>query len=92
MYPKHPAIRLATQGGTSELSNEVLHDLVCQGAAKLQALKVGPGRLSNPGLPKTGDYYTKSRKSSLEPKMSAFFLTANFDSPQFGSPLKYKDL
>ena len=40
-----------------ELSNEVLYILVGQGAAKLQALKVRPRRVSNPGR---GDYYIKS--------------------------------
>ena len=43
---------------TSELSNEVLYILVAQGGAKLEALKVRPGRVSNPGLPKTGDFNT----------------------------------
>ena len=39
-------------------------------AAKLQALKVGPGRVSNPGLAIS---IQNRRKRSLEPKVSAFF-------------------
>ena len=38
--------------------NAVLHNLVSQGAAKLRAVKVRPGRVSNPGLPKTSDFNT----------------------------------
>ena len=53
-------VLLADKWGTSEVSKKVLYVFVAQGAAKLQALKFRPGRVSNPGLPKTGDYYTKS--------------------------------
>ena len=37
---------------------KVLYIVVDQGAAELGALKVRPGGVSNPGLPKTGDFNT----------------------------------
>ena len=42
-----------------EVSIKVLYILVAQGAAMLQALKVRPCQVSNPGHPKTGDFNTQ---------------------------------
>ncbi len=36
--------------------------------------------------------YKIAKNVASNPKCQLFFLTANFDGPQFGSPLRYKNL
>ena len=56
--------------GVIGLAIEVVYDLVEQGVAKLQSLKVCSVLDSNPGRPESKDSLYNLQKRSLEPKRS----------------------
>ena len=62
------------------LSIEVVYDLVEQGAAKLQSLKVCSVWDSNPGRPESNDSIVTCKNVASNPKGLDYFLIANFDS------------
>ena len=60
----------------------MLYDLVDQGAAELQALKLYSVRGSNPGRSESSDsLYELAKNVASNPKGLEIFLTANFGGP-----------
>ena len=77
-----PIFFLKSNKHRSDLSKNLVFDPVGPRATKLWALKVCPGRGSNPGGSESCDSLNKLAKIvASNPKGLEFFLTANFDGP-----------
>ena len=71
-----------------DLLKKVLYVHFGQGSVKLWVPKLWPCQDSNLGRPESSDsLYELTRNVVSDPKGLEFFLTANFQRPQFCSPL-----
>ena len=77
----------------SDLSKKLVFEPADQGASKLEALKVSSDGESNPDCPKTTfSLLERLKRGNAKVSFLNFFLTANFEGPQFCSRLTYMDI
>ena len=92
MDPKHPLRPLTgklPKGGHESFQMRYYMTLYVKGLQNCRPSKLGPAGYRTRAWRLV---YKIGEKRSLEPKISAFFLTANFDGLQLCSPLTYKEV